>query len=274
MKRQLIKAGLSLTISCMILFTLTGSVCAQNENGAYDVTKAAFTPLPKPTNNMTDAQKTAYFESLYLSRPQVSNLSGSFAIDFPTASDKEAEEAEAYYTMDKVTFTELPKPTDGMTEDEKQAYFESIYCNDGSQAKASVSGDVTIMTASPPSTSAFHNLISSDYPGSGTLTASYLYTYTLKCFAPNASNNLNIRGSASAYPASDRIYIAIYDVTTGTVGLESAIYASHTSTDSSASWFDYSFAIGPLNPNHLYAFRFAPRNAVAQYSVSFTVSHG
>lgn len=156
-------------------------------------------------------------------------------------------------------------PSDGMTDEEKEEYFSSLV----NQAELSPSN--TTRDGYPPSLSDFYNLASSDCSASGEFTAHYLYT--LKCFAPNSSNELVIDGRATAEPAATKMYICMYDVTAGRAGTEFTIDYSTMSADGDLSYFDFSFEVGPLNPNHLYAVRLSPQNALTAYYTSFTVSH-
>ena len=268
-----LKIGATIAVSGIMVVCLTsnnvGKVFAVPSSN--QITNYQFAALPKSTDNMSEEEKLAYFQNIYKDK-QVEKCPPGTVIDYQTESDVLAKKADVDYPLNKANFTALPKPTDNMSEEEKLAYFQNIYGNNAkSGLDSSGNGNIPIMSASAPTTSDFYNLSSSDYNGSGSFTANYLYS--LKCFAPNSSNNLIIRGTGSAAPATYTMYISMYDVTTRTAGTEFAINYKSIAYDNSSSYFDYSFAVGPLNPNHLYAVRFSPQDAYSAHNVYFTVSH-
>ena len=116
----------------------------------------------------------------------------------------------------------------------------------------------------------FHNLASKDYIGNGTYTNSFMYS--LKYFSCNSDNQIKIEGAvylpvgANYYKNLTMWLVNRNDGTSTEITIQPTQATTHTV-------YYFNFAMGPLNPDDFYYFKFAPAVSNKQHTISFTVSH-
>lgn len=118
----------------------------------------------------------------------------------------------------------------------------------------------------PPSR--FHSL---PYSGAGEFTNNYLYT--LCYFLPNQKKEFHISGAAygsSRFGTTGGMYIELIRKSDRYVMIKSPIYTAGSNIDGTA-FIPFDYAIGTLDPNEFYYFRFSPFSADCTYKISLYI---
>lgn len=217
---------------------------------------------------MTEEKKRAATEEIEQMEKLFSNLGprpeGPYAIDVKVPSMSSSQE----YDESQIHITDY---LGEMTEEQKlQATAEIEQWSKNFRPSNTYTEDLRMKTASRPKK--YYNLSVNDYLGSGSFTQNDLYTNHY--FSPNSKSELHIAGTATATkfdPPCVGMYIELIRKSDGESVIKSPITA-YAIAENGKSFMKFDYAIGTLDPNEFYYFRFSPEDfCPSTYQIRFVI---